>query len=182
MKIVFQGKTEKGLEVVVRYPEITDCELMQDYINELSKEKTFIRWQGEQTSFDEEKKFLKERLEAIKNKKAVQLLIFVKDKLVANSEVHMLDKTEKHLGALAMSVAKNFRDKGVGKLSMKLLLEEARKELSELKIVTLEVYSTNDIARSLYREFGFVEYGMLPNGIFRNNAFEDRISMYKNIE
>ena len=56
-----------------------------------------------------------------------------------------------------------------------------KKKLSGIKIVTLEVYSTNDIARNLYKKFGFIEYGKLPNGVSRSGKFEDEFMMYKNI-
>jgi len=50
-----------------------------------------------------------------------------------------------------------------------------------MKIVTLEVYSKNTIAKKVYERFGFIEYGFLPNVISRDNSFEDAILMYKNI-
>jgi ribosomal protein S18 acetylase RimI-like enzyme len=180
MQIVYQGKTKSGLDIIIRYPEPNDVKEMRRYINELSKEKTFIRFQGEQTSLEEENKYLETRLIDIKNKRTVQLLVFLEDKLIANSDIHMLDKTENHIGALAISVAKNFRGEGIGKLLMEVLLKETEKELPDLKIVTLEVYQANVIAQNLYKSLGFVEYGRLPKGIMRNNLFEDGIYMYKN--
>jgi ribosomal protein S18 acetylase RimI-like enzyme len=64
---------------------------------------------------------------------------------------------------------------------MELILKEAEKELGELKIVTLEVYATNEVAQNLYKKMGFVEYGKLPKGVMRSGTFEDRLMMYKNI-
>ncbi|MGA2911096.1 MAG: GNAT family N-acetyltransferase [Candidatus Levyibacteriota bacterium] len=182
MKIVYQGKTKTGKEVVIRYPEKDDVTEMMRYINDLSKEKTFIRFQGEQTSFEEESKYLKGILANIKNKKAVQFLVFLGNELIANSDIHMLDKTEKHVGIFGIAVARDYRNEGIGKLLMDLLFEEAKKEIPDLRIVTLGVYATNSIAQNLYKKMGFVEYGKLPNGIIRNNNFEDAILMYKNIK
>jgi ribosomal protein S18 acetylase RimI-like enzyme len=64
---------------------------------------------------------------------------------------------------------------------MGLILKEAEKEMLDLKIVTLEVYSTNSIAQGLYQKMGFVQFGLLPKGISRAGAFEDAILMYKNV-
>jgi RimJ/RimL family protein N-acetyltransferase len=182
MKIVYRGKTKTGKEIVVRYPEKDDVAEMMRYINDLSKEKTFIRFQGEQTSFEEESKYLEEILTNIKNKKAVQLLVFLGNELIANSDIHMLDKTEKHVGIFGISVAKDYRNEGIGKLLMDLLFEEAKKEIPDLRIVTLGVYATNSVAKRIYERFGFKQYGVLPDGILRGGVFEDAILMYKNIK
>jgi ribosomal-protein-alanine N-acetyltransferase len=181
MKIIYQGKTKKGLDIVIRYPKEGDEKLMCKYINDLSQEKTFVRFQGEEILLKDEINYLNSQLKKIEAKKMITLLVFAGNDLIAIADINMLDKTEKHLGALAISVAKDFRGEGIGKFLMELLLREAEKELVDLKIVTLEVYQANVIAQNLYKEFGFIKYGMLPNGVIRNNAFEDRILMYKNL-
>lgn len=181
MKIVYQGKTKTGKEIIVRYPQIGDEKEMWRYINELSKEKTFVRFQGEEISLEEETKYVRDQLGLIEKRQSVKLLIFSGNILIGITEVNMRDKTEKHVGILGISIAKDFRGEGLGKLLMELILKEAEKELPNLKIVTLEVYSTNDIAKNLYEQFGFVKYGILPNGIIRGGSFEDAILMYKNI-
>jgi len=181
MKIVFQGKIKTGEDILVRYPEIGDVEEMLKYINELSKERTFIRYQGEEETLESENIYLKSRLEAIKNKKAVHLLAFSNNTIIAAADIHMMDKTEKHVGIFGISVIKDFRGKGLGKLLMKMVLNEAKSIIPDIKIVTLEVYSTNDIAKSLYKKLGFIEYGILLNGITRGGKFEDAVLMYKNI-
>lgn len=182
MKINYQRKTKPGKKITVRYPQIGDEKEMWRYINELSKEKTFVRFQGEVITLQDEIKYVKNQLELIEKKQSVKLLVFFENKLIGITEINMRDKTEKHIGILGISIAKDFRGEGLGKLLMELILKEAQKELSDLKIVTLEVYSTNDIAQAMYEKFGFVEYGRLPNGITRNREFEDAILMYKNIK
>jgi len=182
MKIVYQGKTKKGLEILIRYPQFGDEQEMCRYINELSKEKTFVRFQGEETSLKDETDYLDSQLKKIEEKKAITLLGFNGNKLIAISGINMMDKTERHIGVLAISVAKDFRGKGAGELLTEVILKEAEKEITNLKIVTLEVYEANSVAQKLYQETGFVQYGRLPNGIMRNEAFEDAIFMYKNIK
>lgn len=182
MKIAYQGKTKTGKEIIIRYSEISDLDEMLRYINELSDEKIFVRYQGEHETLESETKYLKSRLEAIENKRAVHLLAFLSDKLIAATDVHMKDKTEQHVGILGISVAKDFRGEGLGKLLLNLILKEAEKKILKLKILTLEVYSTNIIAKKMYEKFGFMEYGRLPKGIIRNGRFEDAILMYKNIK
>jgi ribosomal protein S18 acetylase RimI-like enzyme len=181
MKIVYQGKTKTGRDVLIRYPEIGDLEKLLKFINELSDERTLIRYQGEHETLESERKWLKGRLKEIKDKKTVHLLAFSGETLVGASEIHMMDKTEKHIGVLGITIAKNFRGEGVGKTLMDLINREAEKELLGLKIITLEVYSANEVARNLYKKMGFMDYGLLPGGVFRNNTFEDGVLMYKKI-
>jgi len=181
MKVIYQGKTKTGREIIIRYSEMGDVEELLRFINELSNEKTFIAYQGEKETIKSETKYLKEKLKAIKDKKSVQLLAFFNDKLVGEGEIHMMEKVEKHIGVFGIMINHGFRGEGIGKLLMDLVLKEAKKSIPEIKIVILDVYSTNDIARSLYKKMGFTEYGTLPNGISRVEKFEDMVMMYKNI-
>ena len=71
--------------------------------------------------------------------------------------------------------------KGLGKLLMKLVLEEASKNIPNLKIVTLECFAENEKAINLYKSFGFIAYGRLPKGNYYKGRFVDDIQMYKNV-
>ena len=59
-KIVYKGKSKKGNEIIIRYPEKSDLNELWRYINKLSKEKTFVRFQGEEITLKEEEKFVKD--------------------------------------------------------------------------------------------------------------------------
>jgi RimJ/RimL family protein N-acetyltransferase len=182
MKIVYQGKTKKGKDIIIRYPQLGDEAEMLKFINQISDERTFVRYQGEHETLESEVKYLGSVLDAIKNHKEVRLLVFSNDQLIASTDIHLLDKTEKHIGIFGIILNKDFRGEGLGTLLMELILKEAEKEIPDLKIVTLEVYSTNLIAQGLYKKMGFVQYGLLPKGIYRAGTFEDAILMYKNIK
>lgn len=181
MKIIYQGKTKTGKDILIRYPEIGDVEKLLNFINTISDEHTYITYQGEHETLESEEKWLTKLLEKIENKKASHLLAFIGDELVGQCGIELKDKTQKHVGVLGITVAKDFRGEGIGKLVMDLTIKEATKEIIGLKIITLEVYSTNTIARELYKKLGFVEYGMLPNGITRDGKYEDAVLMYKKI-
>lgn len=175
-KVVFEND-----EIVIRYPKADDLEQLRDYINILSSEQTFLRFQGEQQTLEEEKKYLDEVLKKISEAKEVMLLAFVENKLVGNTSLGMFDKTEKHRALFGISVAKDFRGKGIGRLLMENIFREAKNVLPDLKIINLTVYGNNDLAQNLYKKFGFIEYGKLPRGIFRKGEYEDEILMYKEV-
>lgn len=180
-KVVFQGKTKKGNQILIRYLVKDDVKVIRDYFNTLSKEQTFICFQGEQISFEDEKKYVESQIEKIAKNQAIKLLAFCKDELIGVCDIVMYDKVESHVGSLGLTIAKEYRGEGIGKLLMKLVLDEAKKNMKQLKIVRLGVFTTNPIAKSLYEKMGFIEYGRLPKGIKHKSGFIDHIFMYKNI-
>lgn len=178
-KIVFKGESEKGKEIIIRYPKKDDVQAMCEYINTLSKERTFIRYQGEEVSLEEETKYLNSQLEKIFQNRAVLLLVFCEGKLIGISGIEMKDRIEKHIGVFGISIAKQFRGEGIGSKLMELVIDEAKKNLTGLEIITLGVFSNNSLAKEMYKKFGFVEYGSLPKGVKLENGYADHVFMYK---
>ncbi|MBI2013567.1 MAG: GNAT family N-acetyltransferase [Candidatus Colwellbacteria bacterium] len=179
-KIVWRGKID-GKDIIIRYPKISDAKTARNFINKISKEKSFLMIQGKQLSLKEEKKLLKKWIKDIKRKSMIKLMALHKNEIIGSTDIHLNSGAQKHIGGLGAAVAKDFRGKGLGKLLMKLLLQESRENLKELKIITLEVFAINKIAKNLYKKFGFKEYGRLPRGLFRRNKYTDGILMYKKI-
>ena len=180
-KVIFEGLSKKGSRILIRYPTRNDASAMCEYINVLSKEQTFIRFQGEQMSLADETKYLNGQLKKIFKKQAIQLLVFCNNKLIGICAVDMKEKTESHEGVLGISIAKEYRREGIGKALMQLILKEAEKSISQLKIITLGVFGDNVLAKSIYEKFGFVEFGRLPKGVLHKGRYVDHIYMYKNI-
>lgn len=179
--IVFQGKSKSGREIIFRYPTKNDLHILRDYINTLSKEKTFIIFQGEHVSLEEEKKYLDTQLKTITENKAVQLLAFSDGKLVGNTQINLQSKAVKHIGVFGISLAKEFRGEGIGTLLMEKLIIEAKQHLKGLKIITLECFGNNEIARKLYKKMGFIEFGNLPKGIIYRDTPVDHVYMFKEV-
>lgn len=181
MENVVYKEIVDGLSLTIRYPESGDTKIMCDYINELSKEKTYITWQGEEISMEHEEKYLKGQLEKIKKNETVQLLLFVNGELSGISAIDLGERVKSHIGVFGITITQKYRGKGFGKLLMKLTLEEALKNLPKLKIITLEVFAENEKAINMYKNFGFIEYGKLPGGNLYKEKFLDDIQMYKNV-
>ena len=181
VKVVFEGKSDKGVDIIIRYPIKDDAKTMYEYINTLSTERTFIRFQGEQVSLEHETKFLNSQLERIAKEESVQLHVLSGNKIIGISEIDMKDKVERHVGALGISIAKEYRGQGIGSLLMKLVIEEAIKNIPQLRIITLGVFSNNSLAKDMYKKFGFVEYGNLPSGVKLGDKYVGHIYMYKKL-
>lgn len=83
------------------------------------------------------------------------------------------------IGRFGITIVNKYRGKGLGKLLMKLILNEACQNLPKLKIVTLEVFAENQKALKMYKNFGFTQYGRLPKGNQYRGKFVDDVLMYK---
>lgn len=181
MKIVFEGKTQRGREILIRYPALGDLETMWTYINTLSKERTFVRLQGEEISFDEEKNYLQGLLKAIDHKKCVSLLVYSGRELIGVSDVKMGEKTEKHEGIFSVSIARHCRGEGIGRFLTAVTIEEAIHQIPDLEIVCLGLFANNLVGLDIYKRYGFLELGRLPRGAKFEDRYDDRIIMYKHV-
>lgn len=180
-KILFTGKTSKGLDVILRYPMRTDLNALWKFINTLSQERTFLLIQGVDITLEDEEKYLDDVLENVAQHKQVQVLVFAENHLIGNAEISLGSGVNAHVGGLGIAVAKPYRGKGVGELLMQVLLDEAAAQLPGIKMVTLSVFGNNETGRNLYRKMGFVEYGRLPGGTLHHNQYVDMVYMVKPI-
>lgn len=184
-KIINSFKTEKGNEVVIRYPKREDLNELTKYINALSKEDTFMSFSGEVITIDEEKKILENMLKDIELGDKIVLCAFVNDKLigVCNIDRNMRQRTRGlHVGIFGVSVAVDFRGEGISYKLAKTAIEEAKHKISGLKIITLIVFGANQIAINLYKKLGFKECGRLPDGLLYKGDYMDEVRMYLELD
>ncbi len=177
--VVLDGQTSGGLPVLVRYPVPGDANVMWEFINTLSRERTFILFQGEQLSLDDEEKYVAETLDKIARREAVHLLAFSGGTLIGSSSIALCTGVSRHVGNFGIVIAQGYRGKGVGAMLMDTMISEAIAQLPGLKMITLQVFGNNATAIHLYRKLGFVEYGRLPGGILHRDQFVDEVHMVR---
>ena len=180
-KILFQGKSKKGTDIVIRYPKMSNAKELWKFINTLSKERTFILYQGEKVSLKKETEWLEKTMQRMKKKEEVGLSVFIGKKIIGMSGVRMGNKIKSHIGNFGILIRKEYRGEGIGWLLMNEVMMEAKKNLKNLKIVTLDVFEANKIAQNLYKKMGFKKYGFLPEGLMYRGGYTGDISMYKKI-
>jgi putative acetyltransferase len=81
----------------------------------------------------------------------------------------------RHVASLGMSVAADWRGRGVGSALMAECIRWARAMAVEK--LSLSVYPDNERARSLYRKFGFQEEGVLTGHSKKAIGYRDEIVM-----
>jgi len=181
-KIIFQGKSDKGQEILIRYPEISDAKAMLDYINKLSDERTYITYQGEHETLESETNYLISILKRIDDKKSVMLLAFSDNNLIGNAAIELDKRTQRHVGTLGISIAKDYRGKGIGKKLLEQVEKEAIKNLDGLEIIFLTAFASNEKAIKMYEKAGYKVFGKIPNGVKLENGYDDHIYKYKNVK
>ena len=179
-KIIFQGSTSAG-NFLIRYPSAGDAQEMCDYINTLSREQTFILFQGEEITLEAEQNYLESQLEKIANHRLVQLLAIADQRIIGIAGIEPKDRVESHIASFGISIAHDWRGLGIGSKLMQSVLDEAQIQLPAVEIITLSAFANNETAIRMYQKFGFQEFGRLPRGIIHRGNYVDHISLYKTI-
>lgn len=174
--------SKSGKKILFRPLVLSDLQQALNYINTLSKEDTFILRSpaGEQLTEEEEKKWLQDTQDGFAKKTVVRIGAFYNGKLVGASDIKSLGLREKHVGSFGLTVAREFREEGIGTALMQYVLKLAKEYLG-LKIAALGVFANNERGKYIYRKFGFKEYGNLPKALLYKGKYIDHIYMYKNL-
>lgn len=175
-------KNHNGDRVVIRYVDKHDVEVLHKYINQLSKEQTFISYQGEEISMEEEQKHVEDVVKKISDGVQVKLLLLINGEVCGVSEVGLLRRSAmSHVGGLGLSLSSHVRGRGLGRLMIETTIKEAVDKLNGLRMIELTVFATNDIARNLYKSCGFVDGGIIPERILHRGKYVDEYFMYKKL-
>jgi RimJ/RimL family protein N-acetyltransferase len=180
--IFYQGQTSTSKEVILRFPQLSDAPEIQTYINTLSLEQTFIRFQGEQLTLEQEEDWIKGILDKFEKKTGITLFAVVENQIAGVCDINMRGLVESHIGLFGLTINKNFRNEKIGQLLTEKILELATSLMPQMKIVTLSVFANNPAAIHVYKKFGFVEYGNLPEGILHRGIYVDHLYMYKKVK
>jgi len=177
-QIVSTFQTSSG-EILILYPRSGDAPALLEYINAVSREQTFISFQGEQLTLEQEEAWLRDRLAEIASGTNVTLAALAGDRVIGATGIGLKPLAERHIGVFGISVAQDFRGIGIGTRMMQSAIAEAETHLAGLRIIELGVFANNDLAYRLYQKHGFIEYGRLPGGILHRDEYVDHIYMYK---
>lgn len=167
-------------ELKMRFPNSKDAKNLCIYDNNLSKEKTFILYQGEAITLKEEEEYLAKLEKVIKENRGAATIATIDNEVVGFGAIIVKPKIYSHIANVSISVAKKYRGQGLGKKIMENLLNMAT-GLKGVKILTLQVHSNNKVALNLYRKLGFKKYGLLPRGLKYHGKYVDEILMEKEL-
>ncbi|WP_028391164.1 GNAT family N-acetyltransferase [Bacillus cihuensis] len=126
-------------------------------------------------SYEQQKQFLKQIFD---DNGKLAIIAEYQSNIIGFLDFHNGHKKRiQHQGSFGMSIADKFRNQGVGKAMLTLLLAWAKENLL-IEKVCLEVFAENTNAISLYAKIGFVEEGRKVKAIKVNeDIYYDLISM-----
>ena len=137
---------------------------------------------GEKPPIKDEKKWFRETLAKANRGDGFALVAEAGGKIVGTVDIWtktpQLD--QRHVGMIGLLVREDRRNMGVGTVLLSSLVERAKRE-GKYELLVLSVFANNEHARRLYRKMGFVEFGVLPNGLKRNGQYTDEIYMYRTL-
>jgi ribosomal protein S18 acetylase RimI-like enzyme len=166
--------TNNGRKVVIRPPKLGDLDGLMEYINSLVDEDVDIVL-NKKIAREEEAEWLAKRLISIDKRDVIHVLAEVDGEVVAGAEVERHKHRMNHVGVLGIGIKSPYRGIGIGTIIMEMLIEESKK--AGLKVLVLDVFDTNRIARKFYEKIGFKEVGRIPKGIFKNGIYIDLTRM-----
>ena len=86
----------------------------------------------------------------------------------------------KHRCMIAIALYKEYCGRGIGRLMLRTVLDEAKK--SGYEQAELEVVTENEGAVALYESLGFVKCGLLPNSMrYKDGSTVDSYWMIKEL-
>jgi len=114
-------------------------------------------------------------VEITQNMLAKYVVAEIDEKIVGYGGIWLIID-EGHITNIA--VHKDYRGLGVGKRIIEGLIDVCSER--NIRAMTLEVRKSNEVAKNLYKQYGFKEYGIRPKYYADDN--EDAIIMWKRIE
>ena len=164
----------------IRTGELKDAETLLEISNFVVSEGEYfivVSEELEKSSLEEEK----EQIQKIMNNERETLIVAEIDSVVVGSIRIRSNRLKRmsHTSTISMSLGKDYRGMGIGKLLLQALLDWAEKH-PLIEKVNLGVFSTNHRAISLYKSMGFIEEGRLVKEYKINeNKYIDDVLMYK---
>lgn len=158
---IFGGKKIKIRKLLLS--DLKRAKEFQNNINSLVKEDAMLLVRNLK-SLEEEIKFLKDRLEKIKSKKTVCVIAEYDNKIIAMSDLDVLEERSDHIANFGISIIDGYRGIGLGKAMMEEIIKLAKKDLKpKPKIIKLEVFENNSPAIKLYKKMGFKKVAKIPD-------------------
>lgn len=175
-------KTFKGEKITIKKlseKDLGNIKKFQDFINSFVEEDAQIMM-NERISLKEERKWLKEKLEKIKKKKAIFLVAEYDNLIIGTMGVDLNVWRQSHVGDLGITIRNGYRGMGLGSYLVGRGIKVAKKGLKpNPTIITLRTFSTNRSAINFYKKLGFKKVAAIPKQIQYKDKLIDEIIMIK---
>ena len=144
------------MEIRIEKAIPSDAAMLLEYLKQVGGETDNLTFgsEGMPFSIEAEAEFISSMENSIDN---IMLLAKCDEKIVGCASLNRLPRRMKHRGNLAISVAKEYWNKGIGSQLMDKIISFARE--NDFEIIDLQVRSDNKNAIHLYEKYGFKKIG-----------------------
>lgn len=157
--------------------DFSKARYFKDFINSLVEEKAPILI-NKKKSLKEEREWLKAKLKGVKEKKTVFLVSWHNKKIIAETEIYLLEERKEHVGILSIAIRKDYRGMGLGTYLTEKIFKLAKTRLKPIpKIIRLSLSQTNKIAMKLYKDLGFKQVARVSHQYQFNGNLIDELIM-----
>lgn len=169
--------TPEGREVILRPPQDGDAPALLEYINAVVAEDTYVL-NTEPYTLEQEEDWLRNTLEQIRKGDAVHVSAWVEGRCVGTTAIFRKPYRSRHVGEFGIIVARDYRHLGLGRLLMEEIHRQAEASLA-LRLTQLMCLATNTRALRMYRNFGYIACGTVPEYFLHRGEYVDRVCMFR---
>lgn len=156
-----------------------DAEGMVGLMKQVDSQTRFLAREPNEfnTNMLQEKRIIK----GVMNRKSEEWFVAIYDgKLIGQASVGIKSGKlrYRHRAGIALCILKEFWGIGIGSALMEKCIEWAKN--NKVEQIELEVVSTNERGRALYKKYGFEETGTIPRALkYQDGTYADEITMIK---
>ncbi len=180
----FQRKVctlKSGKQITVRAPEEKEAQNLMDLKRGYIKNTSTLPWTLEEYPKDigNELKLIEEYRESTNS---ILLIAEYEGELIGNLDITGSKRLKMaHTGMVGMGIKEDWRNQGLGKALMECAIEWAKNN-SEIEILWLDVYASNELGYNLYKNTGFEVSGIIKGFFKEENGYMDKVQMYQRIK
>ena len=168
-----------GTPLILRYPNEKDIPEITVAVNSIIKEDTYFLL-TEAMTLTAETDYMQAEFKRMDKGESIVIHAFDGPKSIGWISLHVISARSPKARELGIAIIKEYRGKGLGTM----LLQEAENQARNLlhcSVIKLTTAEENLIGRNLYKKFGFIEVGIIPDADIYNNKVMGEVVMYKSL-
>ncbi len=162
--------------IVIRRLRWEDVDRLNDFVNRLSKEDTFVMLSGETVTREDQINYVVNSLLQTERLNKIHLIAVQNGQVLGNAEVRPFEKRKKHVGVVTIAIDQSARGQGLGTKLLKRLIEEAKR--THFRMLTLSSMENNVAGRAVYKKLGFVQVGIIPESFIYKGEYVGEVFYY----
>jgi len=177
-KIIYNIKS--GEQVSIRSAKVEDAQSILDLKRNYLENTTTLPLTLDEYPDDFDKESL--LIEAYeKSNNSIFLVAECKNEFIGNIDLTGSKRSKmNHTAMIGMGIKESWRNQGLGQVLMECVIDWATSN-SDIRIIWLDVYATNDIGYRLYEKMGFKVSGTIKGFFREGNEYIDKVQMYQRI-